>query len=83
MKRLLVFGDGCEFIWHAMWQTNLNFSPSRVQGLSLNGEEQQPNFVALFEARMAELVDAHGSGPCSRKRVQVQFLFRALFTPEN
>ncbi len=44
---------------------NLDFSPSRVQGLSLNGEEQQPNFVALFEARMAELVDAHGSGPCS------------------
>ena len=27
---------------------------------------------------MAELADAHGSGPCSRKGVEVQLLFPAL-----
>ena len=31
-----------------------------------------------MNARMAELVDAHGSGPCVRKDVLVQLQFRAL-----
>ncbi len=34
---------------------------------------------AIIIARMAELVDAHDSGSCVRKDVQVRFLFRALF----
>jgi hypothetical protein len=32
-------------------------------------------------ARMAELVDAHGSGPCGGDPVEVQILFRALVEP--
>ena len=36
------------------------------------------NLYNGITARMAELVDAHGSGPCVRKDVLVQLQFQAL-----
>ena len=35
-------------------------------------------FGTIIKARVAELVDAHGSGPCVRKNVLVQLQSRAL-----
>ena len=36
--------------------------------------------IDSLQARVAELADAHGSGPCPRKWVEVQILSRVLAT---
>src|SRR4051795_1137478 len=38
----------------------------------------RPGYTAVYRADVAELVDAHGSGPCARKGVEVQVLSSAL-----
>ena len=39
--------------------------------------------MKFIKAGMAELVDAHGSGPCERKFLQVQILLPAPYLYSN
>ena len=69
-------GTGRRAWLRAMW----TLSPCRFE--SCSGHKKRGKKLSLFLfietlARVAELVDAHDSGSCGRKTVQVRVLFRA------
>ncbi len=65
-----------------MWDVRINRRASVAANAGARGaKDVRTRYFELPPAAVAELVYAHGSGPCGRKPVEVRILSAALFRP--